>query len=108
MIKYVWLLSLSFIAFTSHARAVDWTPMQKIWRGIVEDKTMVTCRLAKRKVIREQKICIYTGANNTTDTIFIDKWEYCPRQIQCVYEPEKEKPNILEMMESLEESLSKR
>jgi hypothetical protein len=45
------------------------------------------------------------GANNTTETIFIDKFEYCPRQIQCVYEPEKDRPNILEMMESLEESL---
>ena len=108
MRRYVWLLSLSFIAFTSHAHAVDWTPMQKIWRGLVEDKTMVTCRLAKRKVIREQKICIYLGANNTNETIFIDKWEYCPRQIDCVYEPEKDRPNILEMMESLEESKNKR
>ena len=64
--------------------AVDWTPMQKIWRGLVQEKTMITCRLAKKKVIREQKICIYTGANNTTDTIFIDKWEYCPRQVKCI------------------------
>lgn len=87
--------------------AVDWTPMQKIWRGMVEEKTVITCRLAKRKVIKNQKICIFVGANNTNETIFIDKFEHCPPTIQCVYEPEKEKPNILEMMESLEESLSK-
>ena len=87
--------------------AVDWTPMQKIWRGIVEEKTVITCRLAKRKVIKNQKVCIFVGANNTNETIFIDKFEHCPSTIQCVYEPEKEKPNILEMMESLEESLSK-
>ena len=87
--------------------AVDWTPMQKIWRGMVEEKTVITCRLAKRKVIKNQKVCIFVGANNTNETIFIDKFEHCPASIQCVYEPEKEKPNILEMMESLEESLSK-
>lgn len=83
----------------------SWTPMQKLWRGITEEKKMVVCRLAKKKVVRDQKICLYMGANNTTETVFIDKFEFCPRQIQCVYEPEKDKPNILEMMESLEESL---
>lgn len=118
MKRYVWIgnsllilffiLFLSFIAFVPRAQAVDWTHEQKLRLGLIDKKTMVTCRLAKRKVIRDQKICIYLGANNTTDTIFIDKWEYCPRQIQCVYEPEKDTPNILEMMESLEKSLKKR
>ena len=32
--------------------AVDWTPMQKIWRGMVPEKKVITCRLAKRKVIK--------------------------------------------------------
>lgn len=99
------ILFLSFIAFAPKAHAVDWTPMQKLWRGMVEEKKLVWCRLAKRKVVKNQRICLYVGANNTTDTVFIDKFELCPSQVQCVYEPEKDTPNIIEMMESLEESL---
>ena len=49
-----------------------------------------------------QKICIYTGANNTTETIFVDKWEICPNQMQCIYEPNKSVPMVEEMMKSLE------
>ena len=73
-----------------------------------KDKIYVTCRLAKRKIVLVQKICIYTGANNTTDTVFIDRFEYCPSQIQCIYEPNKSIPMIEGMMKSLEESLKKR
>ena len=54
-----------------------------------------------------QKICIYTGANNTTETVFVDKWEICPNQMQCIYEPNKTVPMIEQMMKSLEETLKK-
>ena len=59
-----------------------------------KDKIYVTCRLAKRKIVMTQKICIYTGANNTTETIFVDKWSVliCPNQMQCIYEPNKTVP----------------
>ena len=73
-----------------------------------KDKQYVTCRLAKKKIVLTQKICIYLGPNKTTDTIFIDRFEYCPRQIKCIYEPNKSTPMIEEMMKSLEESLKKR
>ncbi len=73
-----------------------------------KDKVLVTCRLAKKKIVLTQKICIYLGPNKTTDTVFIDRFEYCPRQIKCVYEPNKSTPMIEEMMQSLEESLKKR
>lgn len=99
------ILFLSFAVYIPTANAVDWTPMQKLWRGMVEEKRMTVCRLAKRKVVREQKICLYQGANKTRETVFVDKFEICPKQIQCVYEPDKDAPSILEMMESLEESL---
>ena len=72
-----------------------------------KDKIYVTCRLAKRKIVMTQKICIYTGANNTTETIFVDKWEICPNQMQCIYEPNKTVPMIEQMMKSLEEALKK-
>ena len=80
----------------------------KTWGKEEKDKIYVNCRLAKRKIVLLQKICIYTGANNTTDTVFIDRFEYCPSQIQCIYEPNKSTPMIEEMMKSLEESLKKR
>ena len=73
-----------------------------------KDKQYVTCRLAKKKIVLTQKICIYLGPNRTTDTVFIDRFEYCPRQIQCIYEPNKSTPMIEEMMRSMEESLKKR
>tara|TARA_B100001057_G_scaffold495737_1_gene595448 strand:- start:270 stop:605 length:336 start_codon:yes stop_codon:yes gene_type:complete len=73
-----------------------------------KDKQYVTCRLAKKKIVLTQKICIYLGPNRTTDTVFIDRFEYCPRQIQCIYEPNKSIPMIEEMMKSMEESLKKR
>ena len=79
----------------------------RTWGKKERDKIYVTCRLAKRKIVLTQKICIYTGANNTQDTIFIDRFEYCPMQIKCVYEPNKSVPMIEEMMRSLEETLMK-
>lgn len=104
--RYVFVVLL--LMLPTQALSVEWTHQQKLRLGIIEDKQMVTCRLATKKIIRNQKICIFSGANNTTDTIFIDRFEYCPKQIKCVYRPDQEKPNILEMMESLEKSLKKR
>lgn len=73
-----------------------------------KDKVLVTCRLAKKKIVLTQKICIYLGPNKTTDTVFIDRFEFCPKQIKCIYEPNKSTPMIEEMMKSMEESLKKR
>ena len=72
-----------------------------------KDKQYVTCRLAKKRIVLTQKICIYIGPNKTNDTIFIDRFEYCPRQIQCIYQPNKSIPMIEEMMQSLEDTLRK-
>ena len=83
-----------------------WAWQQKQYKK-TNKKIYVTCRLAKRKIVMTQKICIYTGANNTTETIFVDKWEICPNQMQCIYEPNKTVPMIEQMMKSLEETLKK-
>ena len=72
-----------------------------------KDKQYVTCRLAKKRIVLTQKICIYLGPNKTNDTVFIDRFEYCPRQIKCIYEPNKSIPMIEEMMQSLENTLRK-
>ena len=75
---------------------------------LAKDKQLVTCRLAKKKIIKNQKVCLFRGPNNTTDTVFIDRFELCPRTIKCIYEPNKSIPMIQEMMKSIEESLKKR
>lgn len=75
---------------------------------LAKDKQLVTCRLAKKKIVKDQKICLFRGPNNTTDTVFIDRFELCPRTIKCIYEPNKSTPMIQEMMKSIEESLKSR
>lgn len=77
----------------------------RTWKEAEKDKIFVTCRLAKKKIVITQKICLYQGANRTRETIFISKFEYCPRTIQCVYEPNKQAPMIQEMLESIEDAM---
>ena len=77
----------------------------RLYKEAEKDKIYITCRLAKKKIVMTQKICLYTGANNTTETIFISKFEHCPPTIQCVYEPNKKAPLIQEMLKSIEESM---
>ncbi len=98
-------MTLLLVAFTLPPTAA--LSEGRTWGKKEKDKIYVTCRLAKRKIVLTQKICIYTGANNTQDTIFIDRFEYCPMQIKCVYQPNKSVPMIEEMMRSLEETLMK-
>ena len=77
----------------------------RTYKEAEKDKIYVTCRLAKKKIVITQKICFYMGTNNTTETVFISKFEYCPREMKCVYEPNKKRPMIQEMFKSIEESL---
>ena len=77
----------------------------RTWKEAEKDKIYVTCRLAKKKIVLTQKIWLYQGANRTRETIFISKFEYCPRTIQCIYEPNKQAPMIQEMLESIEDAM---
>ncbi len=95
------LLAFAVSPTTALSQGRTYNPNQE------KDKQYVTCRLAKRKIVLTQKICIYIGPNKTNDTVFIDKFEYCPRQIQCIYQPNKSIPMIEEMMKSLEDTLRK-
>ena len=94
------LIILLIILLPSQAQAPART-----WKEAEKDKIYVTCRLAKKKIVLTQKICLYQGANRTRETIFISKFEYCPRTIQCIYEPNKQAPMIQEMLESIEDAM---
>lgn len=72
-----------------------------------KDTLIINCHLAARKVIKKQKICLYRGANNTEENVFINKFEHCPKTIKCIYEPNKKAPMVQEALESIERALSK-
>ena len=91
---------LSFAAYmpTANAEGRTYSPTAK-------DKIYVICRLSKRKIVADKRICIYVGANGTNETIFNDRHAHCPTSIRCIYEPNRSLPSISEMMDSLEKSL---
>jgi hypothetical protein len=65
----------------------------------------VACRLKGCQTINNQQVCIYHGANNTVDQVWIDYGEYVPNEIQCKYDPKQEKPaSIQETFEKIRES----
>jgi hypothetical protein len=65
----------------------------------------VACRLKGCEIINKQRVCIYQGANNTVDQVWIDFHEFFPKEIQCKYDPKKEKPpTIQETFEAIKKS----
>ncbi len=55
----------------------------------------VVCRLQGCQTIDGERLCIYHGANNTVDNVWLDTSEYFPKEIQCKYDPKNEKPPSL-------------
>ena len=65
----------------------------------------VACRLKGCEKIDGQQVCIYHGANNTVDQVWVDYGQYVPREIQCKYDPKQEKPaSIRETFKKIRES----
>jgi len=99
------LLILFFILFLSFAAFVDANAAGRMYKDQEKDKIYVTCRLAKKKIVLTQKICLYQGPNKTTDTVFISRFEHCPPSMRCIYEPNKQAPMIQEMLQSIEDAM---
>ena len=79
----------------------DYTRQQKIQQGKIIEKIYTTCRLMKRKVLKDKMACIYIGAQKTYELEFTDIAIGCPRKYQCVLNPNGKEPNIDQVMESL-------
>ena len=62
---------------------------------------MTTCRLKKQKVFKDKMACIYVGAQKTYELEFTDIHVGCPRNYQCVFNPNGQEPSIDKVMESL-------
>jgi len=65
----------------------------------------VACRLKGCEAIDGERLCIYHGANNTVDKVWINLHEYVPKEIECKYDPKQEKPaSMRETFEKIRES----
>tara|TARA_Y100000004_G_scaffold177650_1_gene219440 strand:- start:2275 stop:2661 length:387 start_codon:yes stop_codon:yes gene_type:complete len=82
------------------------TREQQIRKG-TRDKPprMTVCRLAGRKIVRSKKICVYKGAQNTNETAVVEKFDDCPKDYMCVYEPNSSEVSIYDVFDSLADSI---
>jgi hypothetical protein len=76
-------------------------------KGLAANATpeYVVCRLQGCQTIDGERLCIYHGANNTVDSVWINLHEYFPKEIQCKYDPKNEKPpSLRETFKAIEKS----
>lgn len=76
-------------------------------RGTLANATpeYVVCRLQGCQSIDGERLCIYHGANNTVDNVWMNTNEYIPKEIQCKYDPKNEKPpSLRETFKAIEKS----
>ena len=60
--------------------------------GIVSAQKMTTCRLASQLLTKDQRICVFVGANHTQYREYVPVGAgECPKEYQCPYRP-NEKP----------------
>ena len=63
---------------------------------------MTTCRLASQILGNNQRVCVFTGANNTQYREYLPcDAGPCPRQYQCPYRPNKEPFDIKSVVRSI-------
>ena len=75
------------------------------WGKRDRDPKRTLCRLAGRKIVRTKKICVYKGAQNTTENAVVEKWDECPKEYWCKYEPNNKAISIYDVFESLEDAI---
>ena len=91
--------------FTSKAHAKDYTYKQKVWQGKIKEPKYTRCLRKKMLHYKGGLACIYQGAGRTFEIEFTDKRIGCPRQYQCIYNPNSKEPNIDDVMKSLQDAV---
>jgi len=78
------------------ARASDWA------------NDMTVCRLVKcMKLDKKQEVCVYRGAHNTQETLFLSliPREWKPREYLCQWNPDQPPPpNVYDVLKAIKES----
>ena len=98
------LLLLASI-FTSKSYAKEYTRQQKIHQGKIIEPKYTRCLRKKMLHHKGGLACIYQGAGRTFEIEFTDKIIGCPRQYQCIYNPNSKEPNIDDVMKSLQDAV---
>ena len=72
------------------------------------EKKMTTCRLASQILTKEQRVCIFVGANNTQYREYVpyDAGE-CPREYQCPYRPNEKPFDLKSVIRSIKDQFTK-
>ena len=91
--------------FTSKSHAKDYTYKQKVWQGKIKEPKYTRCLRKKMLHYKGGLACIYQGAGRTFEIEFTDKRIGCPRQYQCIYNPNGKEPNIDDVMKSLQDAV---
>ena len=91
--------------FTSKSYAKDYTYKQKVHQGKIKEPQYTRCLRKKMLHYKGGLACIYQGAGRTFEIEFTDKQIGCPRQYQCVYNPNSKEPNIDDVMKSLKNAV---
>ena len=97
------LLLLASVFSNSHAK--EYTYQQKVWQGKIVKPKYTRCLRKKMLHYKGGLACIYQGAGRTFEIEFTDKIIGCPRQYQCVYNPNSKEPNIDDVMKSLRDAV---
>ena len=91
--------------FTSKAHAKEYTYKQKVHQGKITEPQYTRCLRKKMLHYKGGLACIYQGAGRTFEIEFTDKRIGCPRQYQCIYNPNSKEPNIDDVMKSLQDAV---
>ena len=89
----------------SKSQAKDYTRQQKIHQGKITEPKYTRCLRKKMVHYKGGLACIYQGAGRTFEIEFTDKSIGCPRQYQCIYNPNSKEPNIDDVMKSLQDAV---
>jgi len=91
--------------FTSKSYAKEYTYKQKVHQGKIKEPQYTRCLRKKMLHYKGGLACIYQGAGRTFEIEFTDKRIGCPRQYQCIYNPNSKEPNIDDVMKSLQDAV---
>ena len=68
------------------------------------DPEYVTCKLAKRMTVYDQKICLYVHVNGGSQVHYpTTSFSECPARFQCRYAPKAKGNTLKDTMDSLKE-----
>ena len=79
-----------------------------LFMGIVNAKKMTTCRLASQLLTKDQRICVFVGANHTQyrEYVPIGAGE-CPKEYQCPYRPNEKPFDLKSVIRSIKDQFTK-